>query len=88
MIDWQSLALLGLGLWLGSVVALLLVRRFGVQVQPPAIVHNLPRSEPLHWVPTKQAGRLQRVLRERGFYVLNVGSTNGITALMICEGAQ
>ena len=85
--DWQSLALLGLGLWLGSVVALLLVRRFTVQAQPPAMGHNSPRSEPLHWVPTKQAGRLQRVLRERGFYVLNVGSTNGITALMICEGA-
>jgi len=85
--DWQSLAILALGLWLGSVVALLLVRRFVAEQPRCGQMRNLPRSEPVHWVPTKQAGRLQRILRERGFYVLNVGSTNGVTALMICETA-
>ena len=55
-----------------------------VACDPP---RDPPQSQPVHWVPTKQAGRLQRVLRERGFFVLNIGSTNGVTALMICEGA-
>ena len=83
---WQSLACLAFGLWLGSIVVLMFVRRFAADAPQVQVVrHNPARSEPVHWVPTKQAARLQRTLVERGFYVLNVGSTNGVTALMICE---
>jgi len=84
--DWQSLACLAFGLWLGSIIVLLFVRRFAADAPQVQVTKRAPsQSESVHWVPTKQAGRLQRVLRERGFYVLNVGSTNGVTALMICE---
>ena len=58
-----------------------------VAYDPPRDPPQSPQSQPVHWVPTKQAGRLQRVLREYGFFVLNLGSANGVTALMICEGS-
>jgi len=43
------------------------------------------RWQSLHWIPTAQAGRLHRILKEKGFYVLNMGATNGVTLLAICE---
>ena len=43
------------------------------------------RRQSLHWVPTAQAGRLHRILKEKGFYVLNLGATNGVTVLAIYE---
>jgi len=55
------------------------------QSQPQAC--NSPRlcAEPVHWVPTKYAGALTRKLQSRGFLVLNAGSTNGATVLVIRE---
>ena len=47
-----------------------------------AAAHSVPpRQEPLHWVPTKHSGRIRRQLEEHGYYVLDVGSVNGMTAL-------
>jgi len=52
-----------------------------------AAAHSVPpRQEPLHWVPTKHSGRIRRQLEEHGYYVLDVGSVNGMTALAICDG--
>jgi len=42
-------------------------------------------QQPLHWVPTSQAGRLHRHLVMKGFLVMNLGSTNGMTLLAIYE---
>ena len=42
-------------------------------------------QQPLHWIPTSQAGRLHRHLMTKGFLVMNLGSTNGMTLLAIYE---
>jgi hypothetical protein len=68
-----------------AVVCVLVLHQAPWRAAYEPVPHDPPGWEALHWVPTKQAGRLQRILREQGFFVLNAGSTNGVTALMICE---
>jgi len=66
-----------------------LLRAFGTRWpwEQVAAAHSVPpRQEPLHWVPTKHSGRIRRQLEEHGYYVLDVGSVNGMTALAICAG--
>ena len=80
MIFWQCIALLSLGLWIG-VVAVLGLRR-PMQPQPlPVVAH----TRPLHWIPTKRVTCIRKVLEQRGFLVLNLGSINGMTLVAKCE---
>ena len=55
------------------------------QVQPQTC--NSPRlcTQPVHWVPTRRVAILTRRLQSKGYLVLNLGSTNGATVLMIRE---
>jgi hypothetical protein len=82
IILWQSLALLSIGLWIGA-ITVLIVLKFGTQ--PRVQVARANCVQPIHWVPTKQAGGLLLRLRSKGFIVLNVGSVNGMTLLAVYE---
>jgi len=62
-----------------------LLRAFGTRWPWEQVAVRAERWQSLHWVPTAQAGRLHRILKEKGFYVLNLGATNGVTVLAIYE---
>ena len=64
---------------------LLSLRALGTRWPWEMVPVRAERWQLLHWVPTAQAGRLHRHLVMKGFLVMNLGSTNGMTLLAIYE---
>ena len=62
-----------------------LLRQLGTVWPWERVPVRAERWQSLHWIPTSQAGRLHRHLMTKGFLVMNLGSTNGMTLLAIYE---
>jgi len=40
---------------------------------------------PFHWVPSTRVGRILLKLERKGILVLNLGTIDGVSALLICD---
>ena len=84
--NFAALLVIALSAAVNVACAAAVVRALGLRRMACGPPRDPPVWEPLHWVPTRRVGQVSRAMVERGFLVLNVGSTDGMMLLAIREG--